>query len=45
LRDAHVPEDPRVGPSAEPGWEWVGDVHDGQAQRLARGSGRDPAPG
>jgi glyoxylase-like metal-dependent hydrolase (beta-lactamase superfamily II) len=36
LRDAHVPSDPRVGPSAKPGWEWVSDVHNGQAQRLAR---------
>jgi glyoxylase-like metal-dependent hydrolase (beta-lactamase superfamily II) len=35
LRDAHVPSDPRVGPSAQPGWEWVSDVHNGQAQRLA----------
>src|SRR6202020_3154446 len=24
LRDAHVPRDPRVGPSAAHGWEWVG---------------------
>src|SRR5829696_3177199 len=36
LRDAAVPDDPRVGPSAKPGWEWVRDVHNGQAQRLAR---------
>jgi glyoxylase-like metal-dependent hydrolase (beta-lactamase superfamily II) len=35
LRDGHVPSDPRVGPSAKPGWEWVSDVHNGQAQRLA----------
>jgi glyoxylase-like metal-dependent hydrolase (beta-lactamase superfamily II) len=35
LRAGQVPGDPRVGPSAEPGWEWVGDVHDGQARRLA----------
>jgi len=35
LRDADVLSDPRVGPSAEPGWEWVSDVHNGQAQRLA----------
>jgi glyoxylase-like metal-dependent hydrolase (beta-lactamase superfamily II) len=35
LREGHVPSDPRVGPSAKPGWEWVGDVHNGQAQRLA----------
>jgi glyoxylase-like metal-dependent hydrolase (beta-lactamase superfamily II) len=41
LRDAHVLSDPRVGPSAKPGWEWVSDVHNGQAQRLARRSERD----
>jgi glyoxylase-like metal-dependent hydrolase (beta-lactamase superfamily II) len=35
LRDGRDPSDPRVGPSAKPGWEWVSDVHDGQAQRLA----------
>jgi glyoxylase-like metal-dependent hydrolase (beta-lactamase superfamily II) len=35
LREGHVPSDPRVGPSAKPGWEWVSDVHNGQAQRLA----------
>ena len=34
LREGHVPSDPRVGPSAKPGWEWVSDVHNGQAQRL-----------
>ena len=45
LRDAHVPSDPRVGPSAKPGWEWVGDVHAGQLQRLARSSERDGTPG
>jgi glyoxylase-like metal-dependent hydrolase (beta-lactamase superfamily II) len=35
MREGHVPSDPRVGPSAKPGWEWVSDVHNGQAQRLA----------
>ena len=45
LRDAHVLSDPRVGPSAKPGWEWVSDVHNGQAQRLARRSERDGTPG
>ena len=35
LGEGHAPSDPRVGPSARPGWEWVGDVHNGQAQRLA----------
>jgi glyoxylase-like metal-dependent hydrolase (beta-lactamase superfamily II) len=41
LRDGRVPGDPRIGPSAAPGWEWVSDVHEGQLQRLAQGS----APG
>jgi glyoxylase-like metal-dependent hydrolase (beta-lactamase superfamily II) len=45
LRDAGVPSDPRVGPSAKPGWEWVSDVHNGQAQRLAQRSQRDATPG
>jgi glyoxylase-like metal-dependent hydrolase (beta-lactamase superfamily II) len=35
LREGRVPGDPRIGPSAEPGWEWVTDVHDGQVKRLA----------
>jgi glyoxylase-like metal-dependent hydrolase (beta-lactamase superfamily II) len=35
LRDGRVPDDPRLGASAKPGWEWVNDVHDGQARRLA----------
>ena len=29
------PDDPRIGPAAEPGWEWVGQVHAGQARRFA----------
>ena len=37
LRDAHAPSDPRVGPSAKSGWEWVSEVHAGQLQGLARG--------
>ena len=45
LRESHVPSDPRVGPSAKPGWEWVSDVHNGQAQRLAQRSERDGTPG
>ncbi|TMR93070.1 MBL fold metallo-hydrolase [Nonomuraea basaltis] len=44
LRDNQVVSDPRVGPSAKPGWEWVSDVHNGQAQRLAQRSERDGAP-
>jgi glyoxylase-like metal-dependent hydrolase (beta-lactamase superfamily II) len=45
LRDAQVPSDPRVGLSAGPGWDWVGDVHAGQLQRLAQRGERDGTPG
>jgi glyoxylase-like metal-dependent hydrolase (beta-lactamase superfamily II) len=37
LSAGEAPADPRIGPSAAPGWEWVSDVHDGQARRLAAG--------
>ena len=40
VRDARVPSDPRIGPSVEPGWEWVNDIHEGQLRRLAQGSDR-----
>ena len=45
LRDGSDPDDPRIGPSAKPGWEWVSDVHSGQAQRLAERNERDATPG
>jgi glyoxylase-like metal-dependent hydrolase (beta-lactamase superfamily II) len=45
LLEGHVSRDPRVGPSAKPGWEWVSDVHNGQLQQLARRSDRDGRPG
>ena len=45
LREAHVPSDPRVGPSARSGWEWVSDVHAGQLQGLAQRSERNGTPG
>ena len=45
LRDGGVPEDPRIGPSAKHGWEWVSDVHAGQLQHLARRRERDGTPG
>ena len=45
LRGAHVLSDPRVGPSAKDGWDWVAGVHAGQLQRLARRSERDGTPG
>ncbi|TYC02122.1 MBL fold metallo-hydrolase [Micromonospora sp. WP24] len=35
LREGREPVDPRIGPSARPGWEWVSDLHHGQAQALA----------
>ena len=34
LRDAIDPTDPRVD-SPRPGWEWVADIHAGQAQRFS----------
>jgi glyoxylase-like metal-dependent hydrolase (beta-lactamase superfamily II) len=45
LRDAGVPSDPRVGPSAKDGWDWVANVHDGQLQQLTRRRERDGTPG
>ncbi|SDS65074.1 MBL fold metallo-hydrolase [Jiangella sp. DSM 45060] len=44
LRDGREPGDPRIGPSAEPGWEWVVDVHTGQRDSLARRRERDATP-
>lgn len=35
LRDGREPVDPRIGASARPGWEWVSDLHHGQARALA----------
>jgi glyoxylase-like metal-dependent hydrolase (beta-lactamase superfamily II) len=37
LRDAGVPGDPRVGPSATFGTDWLPGVHERQLQHLARG--------
>ena len=45
LRDGQAPSDPRLGPSAKAGWEWVDDIHTGQAQRVARMSEHDGTPG
>jgi glyoxylase-like metal-dependent hydrolase (beta-lactamase superfamily II) len=45
LRDADVPSDPRVGPSATFGKDWLPGVHERQLQRLARRSERDGTPG
>jgi len=35
LRDGSTPDDPRIGATAKPGWEWVSDIHEGQARSLA----------
>ena len=45
LRDGRDPDDPRIGPSAKPGWEWVSDIHAGQAQSLAERNERDATRG
>ena len=43
LRGAHVPGDPRVGPSAT--FDWMSGVHERQLQQLARRRERDGTPG
>jgi len=43
MRDAHVPSDPRVGPSAT--FDWMSGVHERQLQQLARRKERDQTPG
>jgi glyoxylase-like metal-dependent hydrolase (beta-lactamase superfamily II) len=45
LCDAGVPSDPRVGPSATFGKDWLPGVHERQLQHLARRSERDGTPG
>ena len=45
LRAAGVPGDPRVGPSATYGKDWLPGVHERQLQQLARRSERDGTPG
>jgi glyoxylase-like metal-dependent hydrolase (beta-lactamase superfamily II) len=45
LRDAEVPGDPRVGPSATFGKDWLPGVHERQLQNLARRRERDGTPG
>jgi glyoxylase-like metal-dependent hydrolase (beta-lactamase superfamily II) len=45
LRDDQSVSDPRIGPSAKKGWEWVSDVHEGQLQQLARRTERDRTRG
>ncbi|WP_298748525.1 MBL fold metallo-hydrolase [uncultured Serinicoccus sp.] len=51
LREGLEPDDPRIGPDVPAGWEWVRDIHTGQARgvaqrRAAAGSaGEGPAAG
>ena len=45
LRDDHDHDDPRIGPSAKPGWEWVSDIHAAQAQRFAERNQCEATPG
>ena len=35
VRGGHVVSDPRIGPSAKDGWDWVAGVHERQLQGLA----------
>ena len=44
LRDGNDPRDPRVE-SPQPGWEWVSDIHAGQAQSVAERNERDATTG
>ena len=44
LRDADVPDDPRVGSWATYGKDWLPGVHERQLQHLARRSERDATP-
>lgn len=45
LRDDQGVSDPRIGPAAKQGWEWVRDVHAGQLQQLARKRAHDGPAG
>jgi glyoxylase-like metal-dependent hydrolase (beta-lactamase superfamily II) len=45
LRDADGPGDPRIGPSATFGRDWLPGVHERQAQSLAARKDRDGTPG
>ncbi|WP_028049580.1 MBL fold metallo-hydrolase [Cellulomonas sp. URHD0024] len=36
LRDGRAPDDPRIGPSAKRGYEWVAGVHDWQSNQVTQ---------
>jgi len=45
LRDGDEPDDPRIGPSAKPGWEWVSFIHEGQAKSVAERNAHNATSG
>ncbi|MGW1347415.1 MBL fold metallo-hydrolase [Kribbella sp. NPDC002412] len=45
LRAGGVFDDPRIGPSAKEGWEWVSDIHEGNVQQLANRREQNGTPG
>ena len=45
LGDGHAFDDPRIGPSATFGKEWLPGVYEWQLQQLAGRSQRDGTPG
>jgi glyoxylase-like metal-dependent hydrolase (beta-lactamase superfamily II) len=45
LGDAHPSSDPRIGPAAAPGWEWVAGVHDRQLEGFAQRRANGGTPG
>ncbi|MEO6606389.1 MAG: MBL fold metallo-hydrolase, partial [Aeromicrobium sp.] len=44
LRDGQDLSDPRIGSSAQPGWEWVSSIHEGQLQSIAQRNEGEVAP-
>ena len=45
LRDGHAPDDPRIGPSATFGNDWLPGVYEWQLQQLAQTREHDGTPG
>jgi glyoxylase-like metal-dependent hydrolase (beta-lactamase superfamily II) len=45
LRDGHAPDDPRIGPLATYGKDWLPSVYEWQLQQLAKKRGHDGTPG
>jgi hypothetical protein len=45
LRDGHAPDDPRIGPAATFGKDWLPGVYEWQRQRLAQGREHERTPG